>query len=190
MSKSEKEKMLSGEMYHANDSELLEMRLRARKLVKRINDSEPEDTELREQLFGQLFDSHGESLNIETPFRCDYGANIRLGDRVMINYGCVMLDVCAIRIGDDVFLGPNVQLYTAGHPLDWQLRKHEGPEFGKPISIGDDCWLGGCVIVCPGITIGPRSVIGAGSVVTKDIPPDSLAVGNPARIIKNISNHS
>lgn len=181
---SEKEKMLAGELYFANDPELLEMRLHARKIVKRINDSEPEENALREELFGQLFGASGKSLNIEPPFRCDYGSNIYLGDRVMINFGCIMLDVCEIRIDNDTMFGPNVQLYTAGHPIDWKLRSHEGPEFGKPIIIGSNCWLGGMVVVCPGVTIGDRSVIGAGSIVTKDIPSDCVAVGNPAKVIK------
>lgn len=181
---SEKENMLAGELYFANDAELSEMRLHARKLVKQINESDPEAAQLREELFERLFGVCGKGLVIEPPFRCDYGSNIYLGDRVMMNFGCVLLDVCEIRIGNDTLLAPNVQLYTAGHPINWQLRAHNGPEFGKPITIGANCWLGGMTVVCPGVTIGDRSVIGAGSVVTKDIPSDCVAVGNPAKVIK------
>lgn len=176
--------MLAGELYLACDPELRADRLRTRKILKQLNEMEPDDPQ-KTKLLIRLFGSIGENADLEIPFRCDYGYNIHLGDRVMMNFGCVFLDVCEIRIGDDTLLAPNVHLYAATHPLDWRIRKNGGPESGKPITIGSDCWLGGGVIVCPGVRIGDRCVIGAGSVVTKDIPPDSLAVGNPARVVKS-----
>ncbi len=178
--------MLAGELYVAKDAELDSERLRARKLTKQFNDSHPSDKKLRQILLGNLLGSCGEDVWIEPPFYCDYGSNIYLGDRVLFNFNCVLLDVCKIEIGDDTLLAPNVQIYAATHPLDWRIRKHGGPELGKPVRIGGDCWLGGGVIVCPGVTIGDRCVIGAGSVVTKDIPDDSLAVGVPARVVREL----
>ncbi len=184
--KTEKEKMLAGELYVALDPELDRERLRARKLMKQLNDSHADDRELHRKLLVELLGRCGEGVWIEPPFRCDYGSNIFLGDRVLMNFNCVLLDVCKIEIGDDTLLAPNVQILTATHPLDWRVRKNSGPELGKPIKIGSDCWLGGGVIVCPGVTIGDRCVIGAGSVVTKDIPDDNLAVGVPARVIRKL----
>ncbi len=184
--KTEKEKMLAGELYLASDAELDDDRLRARMIVKRFNDSLPEEKLLRKELLAGLFGRCTDDVWIEPPFRCDYGSNIFLGRRVQVNFNCVMLDVCKIEIGDDTLIAPNVQIYAATHPLDWRIRKHNGPELGQPVRIGDDCWLGGGVIVCPGVTIGDRCVIGAGSVVTKDIPPDSLAMGVPAKVVKRL----
>lgn len=190
MSRSEKEKMLAGELYFAADAELEIDRLRARRLLKRLNESDAEEKELRERILQELFGSCGKGIWIEPPFFCDYGYNIHLGDRVQINFNCIMLDVCRIEIGSDTLLAPGVHLYAATHPLDWKQRTRGGPEFGKPIIIGDDCWIGGGAIICPGITIGDRCVIGAGSMVTKNIPPDCLAVGNPARVVKKLDSNS
>ena len=184
--KTEKEKMLSGELYFAADPELTAEHLHAQDLTERLNMTPLREEDKRQQLLAELLGSFGENVVVKSPFCCDYGYNIHLGDRVFVNFGCVFLDVCRIDIGDDVLFAPNVQLYAATHPLDWKLRKHGSPEFGKPIRIGNDCWLGGGVIVCPGVTIGDRCVIGAGSVVTKDIPDDSLVVGNPAKVIRNL----
>ena len=183
MSKREKEKMLAGELYLATDAELLADRMRARILLKQLNDSRPDEQALRMQICAELFGSHGENLVLEPPFYCDYGFNIHLGDSVFLNFGCTLLDVCEITIGDRTLLGPHVQLYAATHPLETELRK-QGFELGKPIRIGNDCWLGGGVIVCPGVTIGDRCVIGAGSVVTRDVPNDSIVAGNPAKPVK------
>lgn len=186
--KTEKEKMLAGELYLASDPELTADHLRAQDLAERLNGIPLRDTEQRLRLLGELLGSFGENSLVKSPFYCDYGYNIHLGKRVFVNFGCVFLDVCRIDIGDDVFFAPNVQLYAAAHPLDWELRKHGGPEYGKPIRIGSDSWLGGSVIVLPGVSIGDRCVIGAGSVVAKSIPDDSLAVGNPAKIVRKFSS--
>lgn len=123
---------------------------------------------------------------LEPPFRCDYGANITLGKNFYANFNCVVLDVAPVVIGDNVLFAPNVQIYTAGHPLDVKSRVEEGIEFGTPITIGNNVWLGGGVIVCPGVTIGDNSVIGAGSVVTKDVPANVVAAGNPCRVIRTL----
>lgn len=180
--KSEKEKMLAGELYRAVDQELVADRLRARALCQKLarldaSNSETERSALIEQLFGVP-----SNVYITPPFFCDYGYNIRLGENVYFNFNCVILDVVQVSIGNNVLFGPNVQIYTALHPLDAEQRR-SGLESGKRVVIGDDAWLGGGVIVCPGVTIGERAVIGAGSVVTRDIPPDVLAVGNPAQAI-------
>ena len=186
--KTEKEKMLAGELYVAADPELNRDRIRTRQLTRRFNDSEPTEQQMRLETLRQLLGACGEDVWIEPPLRCDYGYNIFLGDRVQINFNCVMLDVCPIRIGNDTLIAPNVQLLAATHPTDWQVRTRGGPELGRPITIGSDCWLGAGVIVCPGVTIGDRTVIGAGAVVVRDIPSDCVAVGNPARIIRQLDN--
>ena len=172
--------MLAGELYLANDPELNAIRLNSRKLVKQLNDSNPEELELRHRIFAELFGSCGENLLLEPPFYCDYGMNIHLGESVFINFDCTFLDVCKITIGDRTLIGPHCQFYAATHPLDWKVRK-TGLEFGKPITIGNDTWVGGSAIICPGVTIGDRCVIGAGSVVTKDVLNDTIVAGNPAK---------
>ncbi len=187
MSKSEKEKMLAGELYLANDPELEKERGRKLQILYRFNNLRPEEYGERESLLQSLCGALGKNVVVEPPFLCDYGYNVFLGDRVHINYNCVFLDVGRITIGDDTLIAPNVQLYSATHPLDWRIRHAAGPELGEPITIGKDCWLGGGVIVCPGVSIGDRSVIGAGSVVTRDIPPGVLAVGNPCRVIRTLT---
>jgi len=181
--KSEKEKMIAGELYNPQDPELVAERLRARSLMAQINSST--DPLRREELMRALFAKTGEKFLFEPPFYCDYGYNISIGERVYANVGCVFLDGTRIVIGNDVLFAPYVQLYTATHPLDWRLRDR-GLEIAEPITIGNHVWLGGNTVVCPGVTIGDHSVIGAGSVVTKDIPPGVLAVGNPARVIREI----
>lgn len=185
MNKSEREKMISGELYDASDAELSKGRLNARKLLHRLNQSGPEQAELRMEVFKELFGGFSGYLGLEPPFYCDYGFNIHFGENTFLNFNCIFLDCAEIRIGSEVMFGPNVQLYTASHPLDADKRA-EGPELAFPITIGDHCWLGGGVIVCPGVTIGERSVIGAGSVVTKDIPSGVFAAGNPCKVIKAI----
>jgi maltose O-acetyltransferase len=182
--KSEKQKMLDGEPYLANDPELVRGRTDAKKLLHRLNVTEYLFNDAAKEIVKELIPNAGEGLYIEPPFHCDYGYNIHAGTNVYFNVNCVVLDVCKVTIGSNVFFAPAVQIYTATHPLDAIERR--STEFGKPVTIGDDCWIGGGTIICPGVTIGNRCVIGAGSVVTKDIPDDSLAVGNPAKVIRNL----
>ena len=181
----EKEKMLAGEMYNPMDPELCEGRTRARKLCRRFNDSGEDDMALRKGVLRELFDVE-EAPWIEPPFYCDYGSNIRFEGGAFFNFNCVVLDVAPVTLGDKLFCGPAVQIYTATHPLSAKDR-YSGKEFGKPVSIGSEVWIGGGAIICPGVTIGDRCVIGAGSVVTRDIPPDTFAAGNPCRVIRNIN---
>ncbi len=185
--KCEKEKMLAGELYNPNDKKLIAERHNARLLFRKINQIANNDTKLINDLFRQLFGKTGKGFYIEPPFYCDYGYNIKLGNQVFMNYNCCILDVTEVNIGDRVMFGPNVQLYTATHPLDAKTRA-SWLESAKPITIGNDVWIGGGAIVCPGVTIGNGSVIGAGAVVTKDVPDNVLAGGNPAKIIKKIEN--
>ena len=181
----EKEKMLAGELYKANDPQLTKERHDARNTLKEFNDSHDDQQKKRARLLHELFAKTGENLLIEPPFFCDYGSNITIGNNVFFNFNCVILDVAEVRIGNNVFCGPNVQMYTATHPLDFQLRREEW-ESGEKIEIGDDVWIGGGSIICPGVKIGARSVIGAGSVVTKDVPPGVLAFGNPCSVIREL----
>ena len=176
---SERERMLAGELYRASDPELLAARARARRVVARYN-AEPEVSALE-----SLFERLGANAVIEPPFHCDYGSNISIGDDLYANTGCVFLDCARIEIGDRVLFGPNVQLYAATHPVEAELRA-EGLEYALPITIGDDVWLGGAVVVLPGVTIGDRAVIGAGSVVTKDVAAGVVAAGNPCRPIREL----
>ncbi len=181
--KSEKEKMLNGELYNATDAQLSEERRRARILFKQLNDTKDDEVAERLRLLKELIGQAGTDLWIEPPFYCDYGSNIIVGDKVFFNFNCVVLDVMQVTIGSYTLFGPNVQIYTATHPIDWQERA-SGLEYAKPITIGSHVWVGGSCIICPGVTIGDRSVIGAGSVVTKDIPADVFAAGNPCRVIR------
>lgn len=185
--RTEREKMLAGEPYLAWDEELLQARVRCRQTLKKLNDSIPNTPEWKEAQEALIPNRVGE-LYLEPPFRCDYGENIHVGENFYANFNCVILDVNTVEIGDNVLFAPNVQIYTAGHPLDVKGRVDEAVEFGLPIKIGHNVWLGGGVIVCPGVTIGDNAVIGAGSVVTKDIPANALAVGNPCKVIKEIDN--
>lgn len=181
--------MLAGGLYNAADTQLQLERRKARLLLKQLNDSHDDETNLRQQLLRELLPGQGKNLWIEPPFFCDYGYNIYTGDNVFFNFNCTLLDVMPIRIGSHTLIGPSVQLYTAMHPMNWQQRA-SGEEFAKPVVIGDHVWIGGGAIICPGVTIGNRCVIGAGSVVTRDIPDDSFAAGNPCRIIKQLENNS
>ncbi|MDO7852202.1 sugar O-acetyltransferase [Hymenobacter convexus] len=183
--RSEKEKMLAGELYAAFDPELLQARTRAKQLLHRLNVTEYLVTDAARLILAELIPHAGRNLWVEPPFHCDYGSHLHCGDNVYFNVNCVVLDAARITIGSNVLFGPGVQLYAATHPLDAPVRRTL--ELARPITIGDDCWLGGGSIVCPGVTIGPGCVTGAGSVVTKDIPPYSLAVGNPARVIKDLT---
>ncbi|KUG08177.1 sugar O-acetyltransferase [Solirubrum puertoriconensis] len=181
----EKEKMLAGELYDALDPQLAAERLQARLLLKELNDSREDQVAERRRILQQLLPHAGTELWLQPPFYCDYGTNIRLGDKVFFNFNCVVLDVAPVSIGSRTLLGPNVQVYTATHPLDYRQRA-AGLEYGKPVVIGDDVWIGGSAVICPGVTIGHRSVIGAGSVVTRDIPNDVFAAGNPCRVIRQL----
>jgi len=183
---SEREKMLTGELYDAADPELLSMRERARDLCWALNATRESEHATRRRLLEQLLGSGGQTALIQPPFFCDYGAHIELGERAYFNFNCVVLDVCKVKIGAFTQLGPAVQLYTATHPLNALERRKR--EYGKPIQIGADCWIGGGTIVLPGVNIGDRSVIGAGSVVTRDIPSGVVAVGSPCRVVREISD--
>lgn len=184
---SEKDKMLSGALYNALDPQLCAERARARRLSRAFNESGLDDPAGRERLLRELIPAAGADVTIEPPFYCDYGSNITLGDRIFFNFNCVILDVAPVRIGSGVLFGPGVQIYAATHPQSARERR-SGLEAGKPVVIGDEVWIGGGAIVCPGVAIGARSVIGAGSVVTRDIPQDVFAAGNPCRVIRPIED--
>ncbi|MCE7039048.1 sugar O-acetyltransferase [Dyadobacter sp. CY312] len=180
----EKEKMLSGALYLAFDPELFEERQIAMDLLYEFNHLHPRKAEERKQNLKKLFGSVGENCWVEQRFHCDYGYNIRVGDNFYANVGCTILDCAPVTIGDNVLLAPGVSLYTAGHPTD-TVQRISGLEYAYPISIGNNVWLGGNVVVLPGVSIGDNTIIGAGSVVTKDIPANVIAVGNPCRVIKD-----
>lgn len=180
-----RERMASGEPYRADDPELAAAARRARTLTHRINTMDPGDTAGRHALLAELLDAFGEGSEILPPLHCDYGTHLRVGARTFANVGLVALDVGRITIGDDVQIGPNVQLLTATHPVEPEPRRAKW-EAQEPIVIGDNVWLGGGVIVCPGVSIGADTVVGAGSVVTRDLPERVVAVGNPARIVRRI----
>lgn len=177
--KTEYEKMISGEMYKSQDNELVKMRDDVRKAFREFNRTS--DQSMLEQIFKQKLDN----VFIEPPFHCDYGINIELGKNVYMNFGATILDCAKVKIGDNCMLAPNVQIYAATHPTDAESR-NSGAEYALPITIGKNCWIGGSAIILPGVTIGDNCVIGAGSVVTKDVPANSVAAGNPARIIKTL----
>lgn len=179
----EKEKMLAGELYAPYDPELVAERLRCRQLLREINRSDPADEAGRSRMLGRLLGAIGERSWIEPPFYCDYGANIFAGARFYANFNCVILDCARIDIGDDVFFAPNVQLYAATHPLA-AAERIEGPELARPIRVGSRVWIGGGAIVLAGASIGDGTTIGAGSVVTRDIPAGVLAAGNPCRVLR------
>jgi maltose O-acetyltransferase len=180
----ERDKMLAGQMYDPLDPELVAGRERARDLCQALNATRESQQDDRRRILRDLFGKGGESVWMQPPFFCDYGVNIELGERVFFNFNCIVLDVCRVRIGDYTLIGPAVQIYTPMHPFNAEQRRRE--EFGKPIDIGCDVWIGGGAIILPGVQIGSRSVIGAGSVVTRDVPDDVFAVGNPCRVIRQI----
>lgn len=182
--RSEKEKMLNGELYDPLDQELVEARERVRDLFHELNLTRERDHERRRQILKDLFGQGGDTANVQPPFYCDYGSNIFLGERVYFNFNCVVLDVCKVTIGSFTLFAPNVQIFTATHPFDVDVRKQL--EFGLPVTIGESVWVGGGTIICPGVTIGSNSIIGAGSVVTKEIPDNVVAVGNPCRVLRKI----
>jgi maltose O-acetyltransferase len=183
--KSERDKMLAGEWYDPLDPELVRGRERARELCRELNATREAQPEERRRILRALFAAGGDDVCVQPPFYCDYGSNIVLGRMCFFNFNCVVLDVCRVRVGDHVLFGPAVQVYTATHPFDAEARRTR--EFGKPVEIGSDVWVGGGAVICPGVTIGPRSVIGAGSVVTRDVPGDAFAAGNPCRVIQQLT---
>src|SRR6476646_495578 len=182
--RTEKEKMLAGELYDPLDAELVRARERARDLCQELNATREQDQEARRRILTALFGKGGESVWMQPPFFCDYGSNILLGERLFFNFNCVVLDVCVVKIGDFTLFGPAVQIYTATRPMNAALRRKQ--EFAKPIEVGSDVWVGGGAILCPGVKIGDRTVIGAGSVVTRDLPEQVFAAGNPCRVIRDI----
>jgi maltose O-acetyltransferase len=182
---SERQKMLAGEPYDPLDPELVAARARARDLCQALNATTEAQQQERRRLLRELFRAGGDSVWMQPPFYCDYGANIELGERVFFNFNCVVLDVCPVRIGSFTLIGPAVQIYTPMHPLNAALRRSQ--EFGKPVEIGADVWVGGGAIILPGVRIGSRAVVGAGSVVTRDIPAGVFAAGNPCRVIRELA---
>jgi maltose O-acetyltransferase len=181
----ERQKMLAGEPYDPMDPELVAARTRARDLCQALNATREADDQERRRLVETLFGSGGDSVWMQPPFFCDYGSNIELGERVFFNFNCVVLDVCLVRVGSFTLFGPAVQIYTPLHPFNAEQRRKV--ELGKPVEIGSDVWVGGGAIILPGVRIGSRAVIGAGSVVTRDIPDSVFAAGNPCRVIREIT---
>lgn len=182
----ELEKMVAGELYDPADPALVTMRERARAICWKLNATAETEQDLRGQLQRELFGTSGDQAWIQPPFFCDYGSNIHLGKRVYFNFNCVVLDVCPVYIGEHTLFGPAVQIYTATHPLNAEERRKK--EYAKPIRIGSDCWIGGGAIILPGVTIGDKTVVGAGSVVmvTKDLPAGVLAAGNLCRVLRAV----
>jgi maltose O-acetyltransferase len=177
--------MLGGELYRADDPELAADRARAQELLERYNATSHSEPGERERLLRELLGNVGDGVVVNPPFRCDYGRYIEIGPRTFVNYDCVMLDVARIKIGAACQLATRVQLLTAAHPIEADPRR-DGWEFGKPITLGDNVWLGGGVIVCPGVTIGDNTVVGAGAVVTRHLPADVVAAGVPASVRRSI----
>jgi maltose O-acetyltransferase len=180
----ERDKMLAGELYNPLDPDLVAARVRARDLCQSLNQTRESEQELRRGLLSDLFGSGGDTVWMQPPFYCDYGSNIYLGTRVFFNFNCIVLDVCEVRIGDYTLFGPGVQILTPVHPFNAALRREQ--ESGKPVEIGADVWVGGAALILAGVHVGSRSIIGAGSVVTRDIPAGVFAAGNPCRVIRDI----
>jgi maltose O-acetyltransferase len=183
--RSQRDRMLAGELYVADDPQLAADNLRALRLTRELNASDPADPQARLALLRELLGSVGEDTEIRPPLYCDYGYQTHVGARSFINFGVVLLDVATIRIGDDVQVGPNVQFLTPTHPVEPELRRARW-EAAKPISVGDNVWLGGGAIVGPGVSIGENTVVGAGAVVVRDLPANVIAVGNPARVTRSL----
>jgi maltose O-acetyltransferase len=183
--RSMRQRMLAGDLYRGADDELVAEMVQAMRLTKRYNDSDPGDAGTRRSILEELLGEVGEEVDIRPPLHCDYGSHIRVGARTFINFGLMALDVAMITIGEDVLMGPNVQLLTPTHPLDPDTRRDKW-EAALPITIGNNVWIGGMAVICPGVTIGDDAVVGAGAVVTKDIAPGMIAVGNPARVVRSV----
>ena len=181
----QKAKMLAGQPYMASDPELSAAHLRAQAMLARFNATSADADAERRTLLTELFERIGEGTVLKPTLRCDYGFNIAIGDRTFINYDCLLLDCNRITIGDEVQIAPGVHIYTATHPIDAKARR-SGIESALPVAIGDGVWLGGRAVVCPGVTIGANTVVGAGSIVTRDLPANAVAVGNPCRVIRQL----
>lgn len=182
----EKERMIAGLPYLSNDPQLVEDRWAAKRAWYRFNMMSPDEFAEGQEILRNLFGAVGKGMFIEPTFRCDYGYNIYIGDNFYSNYNLIILDIAPVRIGNNVMIAPNVGIYTAGHPVHPVARK-SGYEYGAPITIGNDVWIGAHTVINPGVTIGDNSVIGAGSVVTKDIPANCIAAGNPCKVIRQIT---
>lgn len=182
----EKELMLAEKLYRTDD-ELRKEAADSRHLIRLFNNTMPEQKDCRTQLLKQLFGKTGEHISIEPPFRCDYGSNTYIGENFYANFDCIILDVAEVHIGKNVLFGPRVCIFTAGHPIDSEIR-NIGVEYGKKVIIGDNVWIGGNSVINPGVTIGSNVVIGSGSVVTKDIPDNTVAAGNPCRVIRSVTD--
>ncbi len=185
MEKTEKQKMLSGELYLAEDAELVSAQKRASRLLRMYNTTTEVQEAQRKQILQELFGQLGKKVTIVPPFHCDYGNNIDAGDGLYMNYGCVILDCNLVTIGENVLCAPYVQIYTAYHPTEPEIRL-SGRELAAPVKIGNNVWIGGSAIICPGVTIGDNTTIGAGSVVVKDVPANVVAAGNPCQIIRHL----
>lgn len=182
----EKEKRDIGELYDANyDKELLNEMKKAKELCYEYNNLRPTEIEKKDELIKKILGKTGNNIRIESNFNCDYGYNIFVGDNFYMNHNCIILDAGKVEFGDNVFIGPNCGFYTAGHPIEIDLR-NKGLEYAKTIKVGNNVWFGGNVVVLPGVTIGNNVTIGAGSVVTKDIPDNSIAYGNPCKKVRDI----
>ena len=177
--------MVAGELYNPFDSDLVVRRTRARDLCQRLNATSEREQDERRSILVDLMGTGGHSVWMQPPFYCDYGSNIHLGERVFFNFNCIVLDVCPVRIGAYSMFGPGVQILTPMHPFNAARRREQ--EFGKAVEIGSDVWVGGGAIILPGVRIGSRAVIGAGSVVTRDVPEQTFAAGNPCRVIRDIT---
>ncbi len=182
----QKERMINQKLYLADDDELKKARKKAKVLIRKFNSADEEHKKYRLQLIKELFKNTGKNYYIEPPFRVDYGFNMSIGENFYANYDCIFLDIAPIKIGDNVLLGPRVGLYTAGHPVDSVIR-NQGFEYGKSISIGNNVWIGGNAIINPGVSIGNNVIIGSGSIVTKNIPNNVIAVGNPCHVLRKIT---
>ncbi|MFV0393808.1 MAG: sugar O-acetyltransferase [Coprobacillaceae bacterium] len=181
-----KEKMLAGQLYMSEGQEIMKMKKKGKQLVYDFNHTAFDEGEKREAIIQELFGSTGSNLYVKGPFYCSHGSNIHVGDNCYINLDCIFLDLNTITIGNHAFFGPRVSIYTACHPIDAMVRNTE-IEYALPVVIGNNVWIGGNTIINPGVTIGDNVVIGSGSVVTKDIPSDVVAVGNPCKILRNIT---
>lgn len=181
------ELMLAGKLHHWNDPEIQELGKKAEYLIERYNATKVDEDEIRKSIRKELLGKGGDKCGIRPPFRCDYGKFIEIGEGTFINYDCIILDACKVTIGKHVLIGPRTCIYSASHPIYAPVRA-EGYDVSKPVTIGDYVWLGGNVVVNPGVTIGQGSIIGAGSVVTKDIPANVIAAGNPCKVIREIND--
>ncbi len=181
----QKERMLSGKLYNAMDPKLVSARKKARTLLKQFNATVGDEFEITLNILTKILGRKGDNSWIEPPFYCDYGNNIYLGNNVYFNFNCIILDPAEVHIGNNTIFGPNVQIYTATHPLE-SAERRKGLELAKPITIGSDVWVGGSAIINPGVKIGSRSIIGSGSVVTRDVPEGVIAVGNPCKVIREV----